>query len=164
MQPLTGGRSTAASRVYELLPPESLLAGEQHQSLLYASDLELGETTTQIFEAVKRVNPSRLVIDSLSEIRLLAQSSLRYRRQILTIKHYFARLGTTVLLLDDLTSDATDKTVHSITHGVIRLEEIAPAYGAERRRMRVVKYRGQKYRGGFHDLTIKTGGVKCFRA
>ena len=69
--------------VCELLPPESLLAGEQHQSLLYASDLELGETTNQIFEAVKRVNPSRLVIDSLSEIRLLAQSSLRYRRQIL---------------------------------------------------------------------------------
>ncbi len=148
--------------VCELLPPESLLAGEQHQSLLYASDLELGETTNQIFEAVKRVNPSRLVIDSLSEIRLLAQSSLRYRRQILTIKHYFARLGTTVLLLDDLTSDATDKTVHSIAHGVIRLEDIAPAYGAERRRMRVVKYRGQKYRGGFHDLTINTGGVKVF--
>ncbi len=148
--------------VCELLPPESLLAGEQHQSLLYASDLELGETTNQIFEAVKRVNPSRLVIDSLSEIRLLAQSSLRYRRQILTIKHYFARLGTTVLLLDDLTSDATDKTVHSIAHGVVRLEDNAPAYGAERRRMRVVKYRGQKYRGGFHDLTIDTGGLKVF--
>jgi circadian clock protein KaiC len=149
-------------QVYELLPPDSLLAGEQHQSLLYASDLELGETTNQIFEVVKRVNPSRLVIDSLSEIRLLAQSSLRYRRQILMIKHYFARLGITVLLLDDLTSDATDKTLHSIAHGVIRLEDSAPAYGAERRRMRVVKYRGQRYRGGFHDITINTGGVKVF--
>jgi circadian clock protein KaiC len=149
-------------KVCELLPPESLLAGEQHQSLLYASDLELGETTKQIFDAVSRENPSRLVIDSLSEIRLLAQSSLRYRRQILTIKHYFARLGITVLLLDDLTADATDKTVHSIAHGVVRLEEVAPAYGAERRRMRVIKYRGQKYRGGYHDFTITTGGINVF--
>ena len=149
-------------KVIEILPPESLLTGEQHQSLLYASDLELGETTKQIFDAVTRENPNRLVIDSLSEIRLLAQSSLRYRRQILTIKHYFARLGTTVLLLDDLTSDATDKTVHSIAHGVVRLEQIAPAYGAERRRVRIIKYRGQKYRGGFHDFTIATGGVQVY--
>jgi circadian clock protein KaiC len=149
-------------KVVELLPPESLLAGEQHQSLLYASDLELGETTKQIFEAVSRESPSRLVIDSLSEIRLLAQSSLRYRRQILTIKHYFARLGTTVLLLDDLTADATDKTVHSIAHGVVRLEQVAPGYGAERRRVRIIKYRGQKYRGGYHDFTITTGGINVY--
>ena len=151
-----------AITVCELIPPETLLEGEQHQSLLYASDLELGETTRQIFAAVQRDNPSRLVIDSLSEIRLLAQSSLRYRRQILTIKHFFARLGTTVLLLDDLTAEATDKTVHSIAHGVVRLEQIAPEYGAERRRLRVVKYRGQKYRGGHHDFTINTGGIRVF--
>lgn len=148
--------------VCELLPPESLLSGEQHQSLLYASDLELGETTKQIFDAVARENPHRLVIDSLSEIRLLAQSSLRYRRQILTIKHYFAKLGVTVLLLDDLTSDAADKTVHSIAHGVVRLQEVAPAYGAERRRLRIIKYRGQRYRGGYHDFTIATGGINVF--
>jgi circadian clock protein KaiC len=148
--------------VCELLPPESLLTGEQQQSLLYASDLELGETTRQIFDAVGRENPSRLVIDSLSEIRLLAQSSLRYRRQILTIKHYFARVGATVLLLDDLTADAADTTVHSIAHGVVRLEQNAPCYGAERRRMRVIKYRGQKYRGGYHDFTITTGGINVF--
>jgi circadian clock protein KaiC len=149
-------------KVCELLPSESLLGDEQHQSLLYASDLELGETTKQIFDAVSRENPTRLIIDSLSEIRLLAQSSLRYRRQILTIKHHFARSGVTVLLLDDLTSDATDKTVHSIAHGVVRLEQNAPGYGAERRRMRVIKYRGQKYRGGYHDLTISTGGINVF--
>lgn len=149
-------------RVCEILPPETLLAGEKHQSLLYASDLELGETTKQIFDAVARDNPSRLVIDSLSEIRLLAQSSLRYRRQILTIKHHFARLGVTVLLLDDLTSDAGDKTVHSIAHAVVRLDQIAPGYGAERRRMRVIKYRGQKYRGGYHDFTITTGGINVY--
>ena len=148
--------------IFELVPPESLLDENQQQSLLYSSDLELGETTRMIFEAVERVRPSRVVIDSLSEIRLLAQSSLRYRRQVLALKHYFARLSVTVLLLDDLTTDTLDKTVHSVAHGVIRLEEIAPEYGAERRRMRVVKYRGRKFRGGFHDFTIRTGGLEVF--
>ena len=105
--------------VFELVPPESLLDSEQQQSLLYSSDLELGETTKQIFDAVERVKPNRVVLDSLSEIRLLAQSSLRYRRQILAIKHYFAQFGATVLLLDDLTAEVADKTVHSVAHGVI---------------------------------------------
>jgi circadian clock protein KaiC len=148
--------------VFELLPPESLLDSDQQQSLLYSSDLELGETTKQVFEAVDRVRPDRVVLDSLSEIRLLAQSSLRYRRQILAIKHYFARFSTTVLLLDDLTADVADKTVHSVAHGVLRLEELAPAYGAERRRVRIIKYRGVKFRGGYHDATITTGGINVF--
>ena len=148
--------------VFELLPPESLLDSEQQQSLLYSSDLELGETTKQIFQVVERVRPDRVVLDSLSEIRLLAQSSLRYRRQILAIKHYFAQFNTTVLLLDDLTADVGDKTVHSVAHGVLRLEELAPAYGAERRRARVIKYRGVKFRGGYHDVTITTGGLNVF--
>jgi circadian clock protein KaiC len=148
--------------VFELIPPESLLDPKQQQSLLYSSDLELGETTRQIFDAVERIKPSRVILDSLSEIRLLAQSSLRYRRQILAIKHYFARHGATVIMLDDLTANAEDKTVHSVAHGVIRLEELAPAFGAERRRLRVLKYRGQRYRGGFHDFTITTGGVNVF--
>ncbi|WP_277418979.1 ATPase domain-containing protein, partial [Pseudomonas viridiflava] len=129
---------------------------------LYSSDLELGEATRQIFEVVERVKPTRVVIDSLSEIRLLAQSSLRYRRQILAIKHYFARYDATVVLLDDLTTEALDKTVHSVAHGVIRLESLTPAYGAERRRLKIVKYRGQKYRGGFHDFTIAEDGIHVF--
>jgi circadian clock protein KaiC len=148
--------------VFELLPPESLLDSEQQQSLLYSSDLELGETTKQIFEAVERSKPTRVVLDSLSEIRLLAQSSLRYRRQILAVKHYFAKFGTTVKLLDDLTAEVADKTVHSVAHGVLRLEELAPAYGAERRRARIIKYRGVKFRGGYHDATITTGGLNVF--
>src|SRR3982074_1640936 len=148
--------------VFELLPPESLLDSDQQQSLLYSSDLELGETTKQIFEAVERARPSRVVLDSLSEIRLLAQSSLRYRRQILAIKHYFAKFGTTAMLLDDLTAELADKTVHSVAHGVLRLEELAPAYGAERRRARIVKYRGVKFRGGYHDVSITTGGLNVF--
>ena len=148
--------------VFELLPPESLLDSDQQQSLLYSSDLELGETTKQIFEAVERAQPARVVLDSLSEIRLLAQSSLRYRRQILAIKHYFAKFGTTVMLLDDLTAEIADKTVHSVAHGVLRLEELAPAYGAERRRARVIKYRGVRFRGGYHDATITKGGLNVF--
>jgi circadian clock protein KaiC len=148
--------------VYELVPPESLLDDEQQQSLLYSSDLELGETTRRIFEAFERIKPSRVVLDSLSEIRLLAQSSLRYRRQILALKHYFSRHEATVLMLDDLTADVMDKTVHSVAHAVIRLEELSPTYGAERRRLRVLKYRGRRYRGGYHDFVIDTGGVRVF--
>src|SRR5687768_10452348 len=136
-------RSTARSHgwdltgieVFELIPPENLLDEEQQQSLLYSSDLELGETTKRVFEAFERVRPHRVVVDSLSEIRLLAQSSLRYRRQILALKHYFARQNTTVLLLDDLTTELNDKTVHSVAHGVFGLEELARDYGPERRRL-----------------------------
>src|SRR5215212_3508667 len=155
-------RAGAASRgwslddgieVFELVPP---------QSLLYSSDLELGETTKLIFEAIERFKPARVVLDSLSEIRLLAQSSLRYRRQILALKHYFARSGATVLMLDDLSSDVNDSTMHSIAHGVIRLDELSPEYGGERRRLRVIKYRGQRYRGGYHDFMIATGGVQVY--
>jgi circadian clock protein KaiC len=149
-------------QVFELVPPENLLDEAHQQSLLYSSDLELGETTRAVFEAIERTQPVRIVIDSLSEIRLLAQSSLRYRRQILAMKHYFARQGATVLMLDDLTTDANDKTVHSLAHGVIRLEGTTPSYGAERRRLQVIKYRGQSFRGGFHDFIIATGGVQVF--
>jgi circadian clock protein KaiC len=148
--------------VFELVPPESVLNADQQQSLLYSSDLELGEATRSIFDTFERVRPSRVVLDSLSEIRLLAQSSLRYRRQILALKHYFARHHATVLLLDDRTSETSDKTAHSVVHGVVQLEELAPDYGAERRRLRVSKYRGQAFRGGYHDFTIKTGGVVVF--
>lgn len=163
-------RSTAAAHgwkldgveIFELIPPENLLDEDQQQSLLYSSDLELGETTRRIFEAFERVKPDRVVLDSLSEIRLLAQSSLRYRRQILALKHYFARSDATVLMLDDLTTDVNDKTVHSVAHGVLRLEELAPEYGSERRRLRTVKYRGRRFRGGFHDFTIETGGVRVY--
>ena len=149
-------------KVFELTPPENLLDVDHQQSLLYSSDLELGESIKAVFQAIEAEKPARVVLDSLSEIRLLAGSSLRYRRQILALKHFFAKHGTTVLMLDDLTADALDKTVHSIAHGVIRLEEQAPEYGAERRRVRVLKYRGQRFRGGYHDLLIKPGGVTVF--
>ena len=161
-------RSSAASHgwdldnidVFELIPPESLLDENQQQTLLYSSDLELGETTRLILQAMEKFKPDRVVVDSLSEIRLLAQSSLRYRRQILALKHFFAKRSATVLLLDDLTTDVLDKTVHSVAHAVVRLEELTPDYGAERRRLRVIKYRGRRFRGGYHDFTIQTGGLE----
>lgn len=156
------GWSLEGIDVFELLPPENLLDEEQQQSLLYSSDLELGETTRRIFAAFEAAAPSRVVLDSLSEIRLLAQGSLRYRRQILALKHFFAKRRVTVLLLDDLTAEANDKTVHSVAHGVLRLEELAPDYGSDRRRLKVMKYRGQRFRGGFHDFVIDTGGVRVF--
>ena len=103
------------------------------------------------------------MIDSLSEIRLLAQSSLRYRRQILALKHYFAQHNSTVILLDDLTTESTDRSVHSIAHSVIHLDQLAPIYGGERRRLRVVKCRGQSFRGGYHDFTSSTAACRCSR-
>jgi circadian clock protein KaiC len=148
--------------VFELIPPESVLDTDQHQSLLYSSDLELGETVKRIFQAIERLKPKRVVIDSLSEIRLLAQSSLRYRRQVLALKHYFAQHQSTVLMLDDLTTESTDRAVHSIAHSVIHLDQLAPIYGGERRRLRVVKCRGQAFRNGYHDFIIQSGGVRVF--
>jgi circadian clock protein KaiC len=154
------GWSLDGIEIFELTPKEELF--DEQQSLLYSSDLELGESTKQIFQKVDQLRPVRVVIDSLSEIRLLAQSVLRYRRQVLALKHYFGQHGATVLLLDDLTTDTPDKTVHSVAHGVVRLQELAPEYGAERRKLRVLKYRGHKFRGGYHDFIIKTGGLEVY--
>ena len=148
--------------IFEFAPADSVLDAGQQQSLLYSSDLELGEAAASIVKRFEQVMPSRVVLDSLSEIRLLAQSSLRYRRQILALKHYFVRHEATVLLLDDRTSELGDKTLHSLVHGAILLEELAPNYGAERRRLRISKYRGQAFRGGYHDFTIRTGGIAVF--
>jgi circadian clock protein KaiC len=148
--------------IFELVSPESAMDPEQSQSLLYSSDLELGETIKRILQAIERLKPKRVVIDSLSEIRLLAQSSLRYRRQILALKHYFAQHQSTVIMLDDLTTESSDRAVHSIAHSVIHLDQLAPIYGGERRRLRVVKCRGQAFRSGFHDYVIAPGGVRLF--
>src|SRR6185436_8891022 len=137
------GWSLDQIEIFELVTPESVLDPDNHQSLLYSSDLELGEAITRVFEAIERLKPQRVVIDSLAEIRLLAQSSLRYRRHMLALKHYFARHNSTVIMLDDLTTESTDRAVHSIAHGVIHLDQLEPIYGGERRRLRVVKARGQ---------------------
>lgn len=135
---------------------------DETNTLFRSDEVELFETTDQIKQAVEKIRPDRIVIDSLSEFRLLAQSSHRYRRHILALKQYFGMHETTVLFLDDRTSDVTDTQLHSIPHGVIELEQIPPVYGSERRRLRVVKMRGRAFTGGFHDFKIVEGGVRVF--
>src|SRR5215218_2945878 len=156
------GWSLDGLEIYELVPPELSLDPKQQQSLVYSSDLELGETVNMVLAEVERVRPSRMVFDSLSEIRLLSQGSLRYRRQVLALKHFFLLHNATVLLLDDLTAHEDDLNLHSLSHAIIHLEQLAPAYGAERRRIRVIKMRGVHFRGGYHDFVIRRGGVQVF--
>jgi circadian clock protein KaiC len=124
--------------------------------------VELSETTKSILADVERINPRRIVFDSLSELRLLAGSALRYRRQILALKQFFAKRFCTVLLLDDLTASDRDLQVQSISHGVVLLEQINQEYGSDRRRLRVVKYRGHEFRGGYHDYLIRRGGLQVY--
>ena len=135
---------------------------DAEQSILYPSEVELGETIRSVTAQIERLKPDRVVFDSLSEMRLLAQDPLRYRRQILALKHFFANRSCTVLLLDDKTSDPGDLQLHSISHGVISLEQGTQEFGTERRRLRVVKMRGQKFQGGMHDFILDTGRVAVF--
>ncbi len=138
-------------------PPDT-----EENTLFHPSEVELAETTQRLLDEIERVKPSRVVIDSLSEIRLLSQSALRFRRQVLGLKQFFCGRGCTVLLLDDRTSAPGDLQLQSVVHGVVTLEQLAPLYGAERRRLRVVKLRGVRFRGGHHDFVLVTGGVKVF--
>jgi circadian clock protein KaiC len=148
--------------LFELIPPEASIDRDSEQSILHPSEVELGETTQVIFDKVMALKPKRVVFDSMSEMRLLARNSLFYRRQILALKHFFARQDCTVLLLDDLTSAMHDLQLHSIAHGVIVLEQPPREYGVERRRLRVAKLRGVNFRGGYHDFVIQTGGLAIF--
>ncbi|MBV9726637.1 MAG: circadian clock protein KaiC [Gammaproteobacteria bacterium] len=156
------GWSLDGVTVFELVPPETSLDPAQELTVLHPAEMELSETSQLIFDKVESLNPLRVVIDSLSELRLLAQSPLRYRRQILALKHFFAGRRSTVILLDDLTSQQNDLQLHSIAHGVVLLEQTAIDYGAERRRIRIVKMRGIAFKGGFHDFIIKHGGLQIF--
>jgi len=148
--------------VFELVPPEIVLDPERELTVFHPAEMELTETTKLIFNKVEQLNPTRVVLDSLSELRLLAQSPLRYRRQVLALKHFFASRQCTVIMLDDLSSQENDLQLHSITHGVVLLEQLAIDYGAERRRLRVVKMRGIRFRGGYHDFTIQKGGLEIY--
>ncbi|TPL99764.1 ATPase domain-containing protein [Mesorhizobium sp. B2-3-10] len=148
--------------ILELVPPELSLDPSQLQTLVHSSDLELGETVRSALAEIETLKPDRVVFDSLSEIRLLSQGSLRYRRQVLALKSFFLLNDATVLLLDDLTAEHDDFNLHSISHGVIRMEQLSPIYGSERRRLRVIKMRGVEIRGGFHDFVIRPGGVIVF--
>lgn len=158
----THGWSLEELEIFELPVADDLRSLDSQSLMFQSSEIELGETVRALFNAVERTNPVRVVIDSLSELRLLSQSALRYRRQILALKQFFAERQTTVLLLDDLTAEASDRQLESIAHGVLLLEHMSPEYGAERRRLRVIKFRGRAFRGGFHDFRILPGGFVVF--
>jgi len=155
------GWSLEGIELCELVPPD--IAGDKNrQTMFRSSEVELGETIKLLFDQLERINPACVAIDSLSEMRLLAQSPLRYRRQIFALKHFLGQREATVLVIDDTTSDDHDLQLHSIVHGVVTLEELALDYGAERRRLRVTKMRGVKFHGGYHDFAIRTGGLQIF--
>ena len=156
------GWSLDGIEIFELMPDEEALRPDSQYTVFHPSEVELTGTTQAIFETVERVKPLRVVFDSLSELRLLARDSLRYRRQILGFKHFFSHRRATVLLLDDRTGEDGDQQLRSLAHGVLLLEQLALDYGAERRKLRVVKMRGVRYRGGYHDYTIQTGGLQVF--
>jgi len=148
--------------IRELVPPEESLQPAEQYTMFHPAEVELSETTRTILTDVERLKPARLVFDSLSELRLLAGDPLRYRRQLLALKQFFRGRRCTVLLLDDLTSSGRDLQVQSIAHGVLVLEQLLPEYGADRRRLRVLKHRGRRFRGGYHDYNLLTGGLRVY--
>ncbi|WP_425395225.1 ATPase domain-containing protein [Aeoliella sp.] len=156
------GWSIDGLNIYELVDATESLDNESNYTMFQPSEVELGETTRGMIEAVQRLNPQRVVIDSLSELRLLAQNPLRYRRQILALKQFFVARDCTAIFLDDKTSADDDLQLQSIAHGVVTLDRVPLEFGDERRRLRVVKYRGRRFIGGWHDFVIERGGVKVF--
>src|ERR1700733_12005347 len=148
--------------IFELLPDESSLRPEGQYTVFHPSEVELADTTKAVLEQVEKLNPKRVVIDSLSELRMLAMDPLRYRRQILAFKQFFAGSGCTVLLLDDRTSTDRDLQLQSIAHGVLSMQNLSREYGIKRRRMEIIKWRGSSFREGFHDYSIRKGGLEIY--
>src|ERR1700691_1783807 len=156
------GWSLEGSEIIELIGAEKELESDEQLTMLPPSEVELNETTRGIIEAVKRGEPRRMVLDSLSELRLLAQSSLRYRRQILALKQFFVGRRCTVVMLDDRTAEGPDLQLHSIAHGVVALDSNSPAYGQARREVHILKCRGSDFVSRYHDFTIREGGLIVF--
>lgn len=146
----------------EMAPHSSGSLVDDEYTVFHPSDVELGDTIKSVLEHVEALNPARVVFDSLSELRMLARESLRYRRQILALKRYFADKDTTVLLLDDRTAEGNDLQLQSIAHGVVMLQSLDRDFGVKRRRLEIRKMRGSKFREGYHDYTIETGGVRVY--
>jgi circadian clock protein KaiC len=156
------GWSLDGLEIFEPLPAETILDAEKELTIFHPAEVDLIDTAQAIFDKSAAISAKRVVIDSLSELRLLAQEPLRYRRQVLALKHYFAQSNCTVLLLDDMTASVSDLQLHSIVHGVILLEQLTIDYGAQRRRISISKMRGVDFRGGYHDLTIRRGGLEIY--
>src|SRR5579863_10228348 len=156
------GWSLEGIELCELAPDEAQLKPEAQYTVFNPSEIEMTETINAVLAEVERLQPARVVFDSLSELRLLARESLRYRRQILGLKQFFSGRNCTVLFLDDRTAEGHDKQLQSIAHGVIMMESVDREYGVKRRRLEVKKLRGSHFREGFHDYCIKRGGVEVY--
>src|SRR5215467_9749325 len=156
------GWSLDGVTIRELMPSEETLAEQQQYTVFHPSEVELSQTTQRILNEVERDRPARVVIDSLSELRLLSGDALRYRRQILALKQFFVGQRCTVLVLDDLTSIERDLQVQSIAHGALMLEHSKPSFGALRRRLSITKFRGSDFRAGYHDYAIRQGGLEVY--
>jgi circadian clock protein KaiC len=156
------GWSIEGIEFIELVPDQESLGSNEQLTMLPPSEVDLGETMRKVLEAVERCAPTRLVVDSLSEVRLLAQSSLRYRRHILALKQFLHARHCTVILIDDRTGEGPDLQLHSIAHGVIALDSSTPAYGQMRRELEVRKFRGSSFLSGFHDFSLQRGGVTVY--
>jgi circadian clock protein KaiC len=156
------GWDLAGVPIEEIIPDEDMLDPDQQYTIFHPSEIELGLTTERILAAVERHKPTRLALDSLSELQLLAESPLRYRRQALALKQYLSSRACTTLFVDDRANANGEMRVRSVAQGVIALDLVVQAYGGERRRLRIAKYRGVAYRGGYHDYKIVTGGLVVF--
>ena len=148
--------------IAEFIPAEASLSPDQQYTVFHPSEVELASTIQKLTDLIEEKKPTRLVIDSLSELRLLASDTMRYRRQLLALKQFFAGRDTTVLLLDDRSAEGSDMQLQSIAHGVLRLDKVQQSYGATRRHIEILKLRGSSFREGFHDYTIETGGVRIY--
>ncbi|WP_119717705.1 ATPase domain-containing protein [Cognatilysobacter tabacisoli] len=156
------GWSLDGIHIHELFPLGDQLDPDDQYTMFHPSEVELTDTTRRILEEVERLKPSRVVFDSLAEVRLLSGTILRLRRQVLALKQYFAGRGSTVLLLDESQHAEHGTHVHTVVHGVIALHQLRPEFGGDRRRLRINKMRGRPFRGGNHDYEIETGGVRVF--
>ena len=156
------GWDTGTLPIAEFVPEEAALSPEQQYTVFHPSEIELASTISKLTQLIDRERPQRLVIDSLSELHQLAENSMRYRRQLLALKQFFAGRDITVLLLDDRTSTGDDMQLQSIAHGVLRLEKVARSYGVTRRNIEILKLRGSSFREGLHDYTIERGGLVVY--
>jgi circadian clock protein KaiC len=159
------GWSLEGIPLLELSAIEQYLRPEAQTTVFHPSEIELNKVSQLLIDEAGKTRPARVVFDSLSEFRLLAETALRYRRELLNLKRHFAQYKSTVLLLDDKMETSvvgTDPHVLSLSHGVVEMEQLSPDYGTSRRRLRVLKLRGVKFREGYHDYAIETGGLRVF--
>ena len=156
------GWSLEGATIAEFVPEEASLAEEERYTVFHPGEVELASTIKSLLAEIERVAPERLVIDSLSEFRLLAQDTVRYRRQLLALKQFFSGRKTTVLLLDDHAPEGDDQQVLSIVHGVIRFTKVQRSYGVVRRHLEIVKIRSSSFREGFHDYTLDHRGLVVY--